>query len=174
MILTLAVADCMHLLVTYFQARRGGADKQAAVIHTVRLNFQAVMLTSITTVIGFLALNFSESPPFHDLGNVSAIGVTAAWFFAISLLPALITFMPGAVATDPQAGNHRMAQLAGWVRIHALDGVDINYEGTWESGTVEWLISLYVRHTHARDQASKHACTLPHNDAKNAHRAWVR
>ena len=117
-ILTLAVADCMHLLVTYFQARRGGADKQAAVIHTVRLNFQAVMLTSITTVIGFLALNFSESPPFHDLGNVSAIGVTAAWFFAISLLPALITFMPGAVATDPQAGNNRMAQLAGWVLGH--------------------------------------------------------
>ena len=117
-ILTLAVADCMHLLVTYFQARRSGADKQAAVIHTVRLNFQAVMLTSITTVIGFLALNFSESPPFHDLGNVSAIGVTAAWFFAISLLPALITFMPGAVAADPQGGNNRMAKLAGWVLGH--------------------------------------------------------
>lgn len=117
-ILTLAVADCMHLLVTYFQARRRGQEKPDAVLHTVRMNFQAVFLTSLTTVIGFLALNFSESPPFHDLGNVSAIGIIAAWALSISVLPALISLLPGAVRADPPGHRNAMERLAGWVLRH--------------------------------------------------------
>lgn len=114
-ILTLAVADCMHLLVTYFQARRRGQNQHDAVIHSVRMNFQAVLLTSLTTVIGFLALNFSESPPFHDLGNVSAIGIVAAWALSMTVLPVLISLMPGSVRKDPPGHRNAMDRLAGWV-----------------------------------------------------------
>jgi predicted RND superfamily exporter protein len=39
-------------------------------------------------------MNFSDSPPFHDLGNITAIGVMAAWIFSIVLLPILISFVP--------------------------------------------------------------------------------
>lgn len=94
MILTLAIADSMHILATYFQNMQKGMSKREAMEGSLNLNYQPVMLTSITTVIGFLSLNFSESPPFRDLGNVVAVGVLAAWFFSIALLPAMVMLLP--------------------------------------------------------------------------------
>jgi uncharacterized protein len=94
LILTLAVADCVHLLSTMFHEMREGRSKQAAIARSVQVNLQAVFLTSLTTVIGFLSLNFSESPPFRDLGNIVAIGVAVAFFYAILLLPALMAVLP--------------------------------------------------------------------------------
>ncbi len=114
-ILTLAVADCMHLIVVYFQARRSGHEKRAAIIYSVALNFRAVLLTSLTTIIGFLALNYSEAPPFQDLGNVAAIGIAAAWVFSILLLPVLLSLLPGRVKPDNSRGSDAMKRVAAWV-----------------------------------------------------------
>ena len=63
-ILTIAVADSIHVLVTMFKEMRDGHSKRAALVESVRVNFQPVFLTSLTTVIGFLSLNFSDAPPF--------------------------------------------------------------------------------------------------------------
>lgn len=115
MILTLAVADSMHLLVTYLQQMRRGKPREQAMVESLRLNFQAVFLTSVTTAIGFLALNFSESPPFRDLGNVVAMGVLAAWLLSITLLPALMLLLPVRAqrAYSDELGG--MERLANWV-----------------------------------------------------------
>ncbi len=117
-ILTLAVADCMHLLVTFFLARRHGKSRIDAMRESLRINFQAVALTSITTVIGFLALNFSDAPPFHTLGNVVAIGIIAAWFFAIFLLPALMCLLPSQVHADSEGDLRIMRGAADLVLAH--------------------------------------------------------
>ncbi len=93
-ILTLAVADCVHILSNWNYARRGTNDRIGAMVESMRINFGPVFLTSLTTAIGFLSLNFSDAPPFGDLGNISAIGVLFAWFYAITLLPALVTLLP--------------------------------------------------------------------------------
>ena len=53
-----------------------------------------VFITSLTTIIGFLTLNFVEGAPFHDLGNITATGVGAAFVYSIFLLPALVTILP--------------------------------------------------------------------------------
>lgn len=99
-ILTLAVADSIHVLLTLFHAMRQGRDKHAAIIESLRINGQPVFLTSLTTVIGFLSLNFSEVPPFRDLGNIVAIGVAAAWVYSILFLPAFMAVAP--VRLKPQ------------------------------------------------------------------------
>ena len=94
MILTLAIADSIHILATFFQQMQAGKSKTLAMKESLRINHQPVFLTSITTMIGFLSLNFSDSPPFRDLGNIVAIGVLGAWVFSIWLLPALIMSLP--------------------------------------------------------------------------------
>ena len=63
-ILTLAVADSVHVLLTLRFLMQRGMKKRPAIVDAVRLNFMAVFLTSLTTVIGFLALNSLDSPPF--------------------------------------------------------------------------------------------------------------
>ncbi|MCG8433460.1 MAG: MMPL family transporter, partial [Gammaproteobacteria bacterium] len=93
-ITTLAVADAIHVLITMFASMRHGMTKNEALVDSIRLNMQPIFLTSITTAIGFLTMNFSDAPPFRDLGNITAIGVIAAWIYSVTLLPALISLLP--------------------------------------------------------------------------------
>jgi len=93
-ILTLAVADCVHFLVTMLQNMRNKMPKNDAIVESLRVNFTPIFLTSITTAIGFLSMNFSDSPPFHDLGNIVAMGVCYAFLLAVFFLPALMSVLP--------------------------------------------------------------------------------
>jgi len=93
-ILTLAVADSVHILFMMYHLMNEGRDRQEAIIESMQFNLQAVFLTSLTTVVGFLSMNFSDAPPFHSLGNIVAIGITAAFFYSVFFLPALVSVMP--------------------------------------------------------------------------------
>ena len=93
-ILTLAVADSIHIIVTFFSALREGKNRYKAIQESFRVNAKPVFLTSITTAIGFLSLNFSDSPPFRLLGNITAFGVMVAWLYSITFLPALLAILP--------------------------------------------------------------------------------
>lgn len=114
-IMTLAVADCVHILSTWITEMRAGKDKKSAMSDSLRVNFAPVFLTSITTAIGFLSLNTSDAPPFRDLGNVAAIGVVAAFLFSIFLLPALATILPVKVKQRETRTLKFMATFAEWV-----------------------------------------------------------
>jgi predicted RND superfamily exporter protein len=94
LILTLAVADCVHFLVTLYHNVRQGSSKQEAIVESLRINFTPILLTSITTAIGFASMNFSDAPPFRDLGNITAIGVIYAFFLAVFFLPAFMAVLP--------------------------------------------------------------------------------
>ncbi len=93
-ILTLAIADSVHILVAMFHKMHEGKSKADAIAISLRQNLQPVFLTSVTTVIGFLTMNFSDAPPFRDLGNIVAIGITAAFFCSVLFLPAMMAIMP--------------------------------------------------------------------------------
>ncbi|MES9845037.1 MAG: MMPL family transporter, partial [Candidatus Sedimenticola sp. 6PFRAG5] len=54
MILTLAVADCVHVMTTMLYEMRHGVEKRKAIIDSLKINFQPIFLTSATTAIGFL------------------------------------------------------------------------------------------------------------------------
>ncbi|OOY34102.1 efflux RND transporter permease subunit [Solemya velum gill symbiont] len=114
-ILTLAVADCVHILTNWMQGLRQGHDKNQAMVESMRINFSPVFLTSATTAIGFLTLNFSDAPPFGDLGNTSAIGVIIAFLLSVSFLPALATLLPSMVKEHEQHDSHVMLKLADWI-----------------------------------------------------------
>jgi predicted RND superfamily exporter protein len=93
-IMTLAVADSVHLLVTMMSEMRKGKTRDGGMIESLRVNFQPVFLTSLTSIIGFLSMNFSEVPPLRDLGNISAIGIALAWLYSIALLPVMASYLP--------------------------------------------------------------------------------
>ncbi len=119
-ILTLAIADSIHIIISMQSAMRAGMNKIDAIKDSVRLNFMPVFITSLTTVVGFLTLNFSDSPPFHDLGNITAKGIMAAWLFSITFLPAAMSLMPIKVkAVSENKGLSRMLDhYAIWLIAH--------------------------------------------------------
>ncbi|MDH3973098.1 MAG: MMPL family transporter [Deltaproteobacteria bacterium] len=103
-ILTLAVADSVHLLTSMFHQIHLSKSKEEAIANALAENLKPVFLTSITTVIGFLTMNFSDAPPFRDLGNMVALGVTAAFFYSILFLPPLVTVLPIGVKARVEPG----------------------------------------------------------------------
>ncbi len=111
-ILTLAVADSVHLLVTLFQELRQGTEKRQAILESMRVNIEPIFLTSITTGIGFLSLNFSESPPFRAMGNIVAIGVAFAFLFSVVSLPALLSYLPIKPGKATTLGPRLMDKIA--------------------------------------------------------------
>lgn len=115
MIMTLAVADSVHILVTMFQLLRSGSTKIEAIKESLRINLQPVFLTSVTTAIGFLSLNSSDSPPFQDLGNFVAAGVMGAFFFSAFFLPAFMSLMPLKTKEAKEGKTHYMEGFSGFV-----------------------------------------------------------
>jgi len=64
-----------------------------AMSESLRLNLQPIILTSVTTAVGFFTLNFSNSPPFRELGTISGIGVLWAMVLTFTLLPGITMFL---------------------------------------------------------------------------------
>ncbi|MDD3519590.1 MAG: MMPL family transporter [Chromatiales bacterium] len=93
-ILALALADCVHISVSTHQRRQAGLPLYDAIIEALRINAVPVMITSLTTIVGFLTLNLSASPPFAQLGNLIALGMAIALIYSLTLLPALLTLLP--------------------------------------------------------------------------------
>ncbi|MBL4902400.1 MMPL family transporter [Desulfocapsa sp. AH-315-G09] len=93
-ILTLAVADSIHILATVFYQMRNGTTRYDAIKGSIKVNLKPVLITSVSTAIGFMAMNFSDVPPFKDLGNIVAMGVMAAFFYSIFFLPSFMAVLP--------------------------------------------------------------------------------
>lgn len=117
-ILTMAVADCVHILVSLQHHLKAGQEKRQAIQESLRVNFQPIFLTSITTAIGFLSMNFSDAPPYRDLGNLVAIGVIISFLLTIFLLPALLSLLPMRVKLNSHRDNVFMFHLSNFVIRH--------------------------------------------------------
>jgi len=117
-ILTLSVAHSVHILSSMRLSMQGGLGKHDALVEALRINMAPVFITSITTTIGFMCMNFSDAPPFRLLGNIVATGVMVAFVLSITLLPSLVSILPARVAQRNGIGSRVMDRLAGFVVMH--------------------------------------------------------
>ena len=121
-VMTVAVADCVHILVSYFQvySRRSRElsmveAKREAIRESMRLNLNPVIVTSITTIIGMLCLNFSDSPPYRILGNIVAVGVGVAMFLSLTAFPALLMVLPAPKRDTVFKESTWLVRYAKWI-----------------------------------------------------------
>ncbi len=117
-ILTVAVADSIHFLVTMLNNLRLGHIKIKAIHLSLKANLKPILLTNLTTMIGFLTMNFSDAPPIRALGNISALGVFFACILTISFLPALMNILPIKVICSNKRNTSFMIRLAFFVIRH--------------------------------------------------------
>ena len=114
-ILTLSVAHSVHILTSMRLSMQEGLAKHDALVEALRINMAPVFITSITTAIGFLCMNFSDAPPFRLLGNIVATGVMIAFVVSVTLLPALVSLLPARVSQGSGVGSRMMDSLANFV-----------------------------------------------------------
>jgi predicted RND superfamily exporter protein len=111
-IMTLAIADSVHVISGMRYYMQQGDDKQRAIHKSIELNTSPIIMTSVTTAIGFLTLNFAEVPILSDLGNLVAIGVIIACLFSLVLLPAILSKLPIAFSAVNKSQQSKFWQKA--------------------------------------------------------------
>ena len=131
-IMTLAVADSIHILITMMQGMRKGLGKREAIVESLRVNFMPVFITSLTTIIGFLSLNTAEVPPFRDLGNITAVGMVGAFLFSVTLLPCFDVV--ASCKSEGEAAKQNTREESLWKNRKHSD---------WKSVGNTWRISSY-------------------------------
>jgi predicted RND superfamily exporter protein len=100
LIFAVGIADCVHVMSAYFTFRREGEEHYIALSHAYRKTGLAILVTTVTTMCGVLALGTSDLAMIQVFGWTSAVGVFLAFFFTIVLLPILLDLWhPG----DPDA-----------------------------------------------------------------------
>lgn len=117
-IMTLAIADAVHLLSYYSLRLREGHGKEQSMIMSLNSNMRAVFFTSFTTALGFMGMNTIDSPPFVVFGYISSLGVLVAWLFSHTMLP----------------------QLAIWIS-RAHNGAPESHDDKFHGPAAEWVIS---------------------------------
>ncbi|NMH59088.1 efflux RND transporter permease subunit [Alteromonas ponticola] len=115
MVTTLAVADCIHIIVGMRLFLDTGMSKADAIHKSLLINKKPIIITSVTTAIGFLMLNFSAVPILADLGNMTAVGVMLACLFSLTILPALLTLFPFKGSSTEAQKQQKFEALGHWV-----------------------------------------------------------
>ena len=93
-LMAVSVAHSVHIIEGMLAGMREGLDRRQAAARSLEANMRAVFLTSLTTAIGFLSLNFADMPPFRVMGNMVAFGAMLAFVYAVTLLPAFLSLVP--------------------------------------------------------------------------------
>lgn len=96
LIMAIAIADAIHLLARYYeeQSNRPDADREQ-VIHATMLDMgPPVLMTSVTTIAGFMSMTTSPVLPLQQFGIVMSIGILSALLTTLVFMPALLSMLP--------------------------------------------------------------------------------
>lgn len=88
------MADIIHMTTKYTQELRLGKSKEEAMKATLAKIGSAILLTSITTAVGFASLATSAMVPMRNFGLFAAAGVMFAYLIAIVLIPNALMRIP--------------------------------------------------------------------------------
>jgi predicted RND superfamily exporter protein len=94
LMLGLAIATSMHLLSTFFDAKRRGESSPVAARLALVENFSPIIMTNIATALGFASFMVGNVVPITRLGFVAAVGSTILTILSLTVVPALLTFYP--------------------------------------------------------------------------------
>ncbi len=90
-VVTLAVASGLHLMITFLRQRlRADVPRNVAVKIALDLNWRPILLTTATTLMGLLSMNFADSPPLGQLGNLVSIGLVASTSALLLVVPIVL------------------------------------------------------------------------------------
>jgi len=92
-ITAIAIADSLHLLLSWRFYKQENHPNKEAVYLAVKNNFMPIALTSFTTATGFATLGLSDIVPIATLGYAITGGAILAFLLSISLAPALLLYV---------------------------------------------------------------------------------
>ncbi|MBU2511690.1 MMPL family transporter [bacterium] len=91
-IIAVGIGDAVHILTEFFSQRHKGLSPEAASEETIRTLFVPCFYTSLTTVLGFLAITITRLATLREFGTGAAVGVSMAFILSFTTLPAILSY----------------------------------------------------------------------------------
>lgn len=125
LILIIGATEDVHILAEYRAARESGLDGQEAVAFIPRHIGLTLVLTALTTVLGFAATGLSSLTIMQQFGTAAAIGMFTRFTISILLVPAWLRLggkrMVSTHSTGAAAALFRQTQvLSPWMMKHCV------------------------------------------------------
>lgn len=99
LVFAVGIANCIHVMSAYFYFKKEGVEHRPALSQAYGKTGLAILVASLTTMAGVLALTTSEIVPIKVFSVMSAFGVLVAFLASLLLLPLLLDIWhPGAAA----------------------------------------------------------------------------
>lgn len=111
-VMVLITASCVHVVLGWTRRRALDHSRFDATKATLEENLAAISVTNVTTAIGFLCLNFSESPPLAQMGTIVCFGIVMGWLLTALFLPLILRRAPDFQFTPVRLSPDAMARLA--------------------------------------------------------------
>ena len=118
MLIAIGVADAIHILTDYYAGIGAGKEKREAIRLVMRHIGLAVVLTSITTLVGFLSLGTSPVRQVMQFGLFVGFGVMAALAVTLTMIPAVLELNKapkGIMKRAARAKRQSKLALAPWL-----------------------------------------------------------
>ena len=133
LVLAVGIADCVHVMSTYLYYRRKDYDHESAMRTSYSKVGVPILLTSITTMAGMMALTINAMSQFQFFGIVSALGVGMAFLFTVYFLPILMDLW------HPQIHPKTPKTRRGFVRIITAPMRLLSWAN--KASGLKWLLS---------------------------------
>lgn len=102
-VMAICVMDLVHVL--------SGFKKHNDILKGISCNLKPTLLTTVTTIIGFLSFLSADLYPIANLGIVSAIGIALAWIYTIFLIGPMLYLIPLKTPANKEASTPKILDI---------------------------------------------------------------
>lgn len=112
-LVAVSIGDSVHLMSQYYDEVVRDAHRTSGEIvgEVLRRMGAPLLVTSVTTAVGFLSLGLADMPPFVVFGLFTVLGIGISWLLTVTFIPAALTLM------KPKAGNYLAKRRT--LRVHS-------------------------------------------------------
>ncbi|MGB0722168.1 MAG: MMPL family transporter [Gammaproteobacteria bacterium] len=119
LLIIIGSTEDIHLLSEYYAARGEGLDRRQAIARMSDRVGMAVLLTFITTALGFLSIATNPIPMLREFGLMAGFGLAANFLITTLLVPAWLGLFGGKAAARTTTGGGDNWIQAAAVRLMA-------------------------------------------------------
>lgn len=106
-LVTICGADAIHIMSEYYHQRGQGLSSKAAMRETMRVMVSPVVLTTATTVAGFLLSTATNISSIRSFGIFMSVGLVAAQIISLLLIPAWLSLVDAKHVVTPSGAPRR-------------------------------------------------------------------
>ena len=121
-LLTIANSYGVHIITKFFRYLRKGVEKTEAIRQTMDSLLLPIFLTSLTTIMAFLALIFAPLEPLFGYGLAISLGIVWAWLLTSIFMPSFLRLknwnLKSRAVTHDSIIERLIARYAGFLKKH--------------------------------------------------------